>query len=109
MCGHQYVQAEVNKQVGCRDFQRFCEKVGEMFSNLTRKHHENLFGIMNKMPQQVIDKNGGKTKYYAFWLFGVISSHRGLHNDIPLWFYLFDWLTGAVHGQNLCGWYLYIL
>jgi transposase len=57
-----YVQAEVNK-AGCRDFQTFCEKVDEVFSNLTRKHLGNLFGSMKKRLQQVIDKNGGKTKY----------------------------------------------
>lgn len=57
-----YVQAEVNK-AGCRDFGTFCEKVDEVFSNLTRKHLGNLFGSMRKRLQQVIDKNGGKTKY----------------------------------------------
>lgn len=57
-----YVQAEVNK-AGCKDFDSFCGKVEEVFSNLSKKHLSNLFASMKKRLQQVVDKKGGKTRY----------------------------------------------
>jgi transposase len=57
-----YVQAEVNK-AGCKDFDSFCAKVQEVFSNLSKKHLNNLFASMKKRLQEVVSQNGGKTKY----------------------------------------------
>lgn len=57
-----YVQAEVNK-AGCKDFDSFCDKVREVFSNLSKKHLSNLFASMKKRLQEVVSKNGGKTRY----------------------------------------------
>lgn len=57
-----YVQAEVD-QAGCKDFDSFCAKVKEVFANLDRKMLSNLFGSMRKRLQEVIAKDGGKTRY----------------------------------------------
>jgi transposase len=57
-----YVQAEVNK-AGCRDFASFSARVEEIFSNLSRRHLSNLFGSMRKRLEEVVSKNGGKTRY----------------------------------------------
>jgi hypothetical protein len=57
-----HVQAEVNK-AGCKDFDSFCAKVKEVFSKLSKKHINNLFSSMKKRLDEVVRKNGGKTRY----------------------------------------------
>jgi hypothetical protein len=57
-----FVQAEVNK-AGCTDFTSFCAKDKEVFSNLSKKHLQNLFRSMKDRVEQCIQHQGDKTKY----------------------------------------------
>jgi len=57
-----HVQAEVNK-AGCKDFDSFCAKVKEVFSNLSKEHISHLFSSMKKRLYEVVRTNGGKTRY----------------------------------------------